>query len=133
MYTNYISFTASLIFVGIPPPVIQGPSEVIFQPNEGPIELVCERNTTAGSTWWRVNDSKTVTPTEIADVFPGHTVNGINIVIVNATNNTEYVCVSVVDGMDDTDSEPVYIYVAGMLYHYNKYMYKYICTCNCHR
>ena len=25
-----------------------------------------------------------------------------------------------VDGMDPTDSEPVYLYVAGMLHHYSK-------------
>ena len=42
------------------------------------------------------------------------------VLIVNATNNTEYVCVSVVTNMVERDSEPVYLYVAGMLYHYNK-------------
>ena len=48
------------------------------------------------------------------DVLPGVTLE-----IVNATNNTRYACVLLVDGMDPTDSEPVYLYVAGMLYLYN--------------
>ena len=105
------SFTVSLISVGIP--VIQGPSKIIHRPDEGPVELVCDRNTTAGSTLWRVNGSGLYTPHDISDPLPGHTNNGVNIVIVNATNNTEYVCASVVDGINSTYSEPVYIYVAG--------------------
>ena len=76
---------------------------------------MCVRNTTAGITAWRVNNSNTaVSPSEIAGAFPGHTNNGVNIVIVNATNNTEYVCVSLVDGMQPEDSAPVLLYVAGM-------------------
>ena len=54
-----------------------------------------------------------VPPTYIATSFPVHTHNGVNIIIVNATNNTEYICVSLIDGMVPTDSEPVYLYVAG--------------------
>ena len=105
------SFTVSLISVGIP--VIQGPSKIIHRPDEGPVELVCDRNTTAGSTLWRVNGSSAQTPADLVMMFPGHSLNGVNLVIVNATNNTEYVCASVVDGMNSTYSEPVYIYVAG--------------------
>ena len=67
-----------------------------------------------------MNGSFAVLPAHIADEFPGHTQNGVNILIVNATNNTEYVCVSVVTNTVERDSEPVYLYVAGMLYHYNK-------------
>ena len=109
---------ASLISVGIPQPVIQGPSKIILQPDEGPVELVCDRNTTAGSTLWRVNGSGSYSPYDVSDPFPGHTNNGVNIVIVNATNSTEYVCVSQVDGMVNTYSEPVYIYVAGTYVQY---------------
>ena len=61
-----------------------------------------------------MNGSDAVPPSAIFANFPGHTVNGVNLVIVNATNSTNYICVSVVDGMNDTDSEPVYLYVAGM-------------------
>ena len=105
-------------FVGVP--VIQGPSEVIYRPGEGSIQLICVRNTTAGSTLWRVNGSDAVAPSGIAARFPGHTVDGVNIVIVNATNSTNYICVSVVDNMEDEDSEPVYLYVAGMCNTYQK-------------
>ena len=52
--------------------------------------------------------------------FPGHTAaaGGISLVVVNATNNTRYICVSFVQSMVEmpqTDSEPVYLYIAGML------------------
>ena len=60
------------------------------------------------------NSNTAVAPSEIAGAFPGHTNNGVNIVIVNATNNTEYVCVSLVNGMQPEDSAPVLLYVAGM-------------------
>ena len=118
-------FIISFLYIGTP--VIQGPSEVIYRPNEGPIELVCIRNTTAGSTLWRVNGSSAMTSTGIANLFPGHaaSTNGINLVVVNATNNTQYICVSFVQGGGtiETDSEPVYLYIAGMLYHYNTCTY----------
>ena len=103
-------------------PVILSPSEVIFRPGEGPVELLCVRNTTAGSTLWRVNGSSAISPYDIGRVFPGHGADGVNLVINDPSNNTEYICVSVVDNMNDIDSEPVYLYVAGMLYHYSKVM-----------
>ena len=108
----YVRSLKNYHFISAGTPVIQGPSEVIFRPNEGPIELVCVRNTSAGIAAWIVNDSAAVIPAQIAANFPGHTQNGVNIVIVNATNNTEYVCVSAVDGME-TASAPVVLYVAG--------------------
>ena len=60
------------------------------------------------------NSNAAVSSSEIAGTFPGHTNNGVNIVIVNATNNTEYVCVSLVDDMQPENSAPVLLYVAGM-------------------
>ena len=61
-----------------------------------------------------MNGSDYTPPSVIGSSFPGHTHNGVNIVIVNATNNTEYVCVSSVDGFPVRDSDPVYLYIAGM-------------------
>ena len=55
-----------------------------------------------GSTGWRVNDTEEV-------------VAGVTFEITNATNNTRYTCVSLIDGMDPVDSEPVYLYIAGVL------------------
>ena len=107
------NITTLLSFNVVGAPVIQSPSEVIFQPNEGLVELVCDRNTTAGSTLWRVNGSSALIPADLVMMFPGHSLNGVNLVIVNATNNTEYICVSAVDNVGLTDSEPVYLYVAG--------------------
>ena len=63
---------------------------------------------------WRLNGGSGVLPFEVALSFPGHTNNGSNIVIVNATNNTQYTCVSVKVGGMFTDSDPVVLYVAGM-------------------
>ena len=120
-------------FISVGTPVIQGPSKVIFRPNEGPVELVCERNTTAGSTLWRLNGSDALTPAALVMRFSGHVTNGVDIQIVNATNNTEYICVSNVDRVGETDSEPVYLYVAGtyvrMLYHYPTCMIM-LCMCS---
>ena len=112
VHNTILNFIASLISVGIP--VILGPSEVIYRPGEGPVELTCVRNTTVGSTLWRVNGSGAVTPYGIGTVFPGHGYNGVNLVINDPSNNTEYICVTSVDNMDSANSEPVYLYVAGM-------------------
>ena len=101
-------------FVSLGVPVIQSPSEVIYRPGEGSIQLTCLRNTTAGVTGWRVNGSAALSSADIAITFPGHTDNGVNVVIVNATNNTKNVCVSLMDGLPSIDSEPVYLYIAGM-------------------
>ena len=91
--------------------VIEGPPVVVFQPNEGPVELIC--NISGALTAWRVNDSAAIIPFEISAYFSGHAVNGANLLIVNATNNTEYVCVSVEGGGVVTDSDPVVLYIAG--------------------
>ena len=61
-----------------------------------------------------MNGSILIAPVQIAGTIPGHTNNGVNIVIVIATNNTEYVCVSLVDGMQPENSAPILLYVAGM-------------------
>ena len=121
----------NLYFVPAGVPVIEGPSEVIYRPNEGPIELTCERNTTAGSTGWRVNGGNTLSLDDIRmGGLPGHTVNGTNLVIVNATNNTQYICVSVDDVLGNTDSNPVYLYIAGTYINCINYytMYAYDCV-----
>ena len=61
-----------------------------------------------------MNGSGFTPPSAIGSSFPGHTDNGVNIVIVDATNNTKYVCVSNVDDFPIRESEPVYLYIAGM-------------------
>ena len=119
------------IFVGAP--VIQGPSEVIFRPGEGPVELTCIHNTTAGTILWRVNGSSAL----FAGDFPGHTAvaGGITLVVVNATNNTQYICVLFVQSMVEmvqTDSEPVYLYIAGMLIVWQSYMCTYVYSHLCY-
>lgn len=114
--------TLSLISIGFA--VIQGPSVVIYQPNEGPVELTCMRNTSAGSTGWSMNDGPALTLSGINNgALPGHTVNGLNLVIVNATNNTQYRCWTIQDNADDVPSDPVTLYIAGMLYHNTSHTY----------
>ena len=78
------------------------------------MELSC--TITEGVIGWQVNGDETFSVGSIRDDgrLPGHTVNGTNLVIVKATNNTKYVCVSITnDG--DIFSDPVYLYPAGML------------------
>ena len=95
--------------------MIQGPDVVIYRPNEEPVQLTCV--ITEGSTGWRLNGSDVETLSEIRDGdLPGHAANGSNLVIVNATNNTEYICVSIRDA-GNLESSPVHFYIAGMLYH----------------
>ena len=66
--------------------------------------------------------------------LPGHALNATNdnLIIVNATNNTEYVCVSITDD-GATNSAPVHLYIAGMyvvsLHCRNNYTY--VCKHNC--
>ena len=65
-----------------------------------------------------MNGSDVETLSEIRDGdLPDHSVNGSNLVIVNATNNTEYICVSIRDA-GNLESSPVHLYVAGMLQDY---------------
>ena len=106
-----------LSLISVDTPVIQGPSEVIYRPGEEPVELTCLRNITVGSTGWRLNGSDPPFPLSTIrnGGFPDHTLNATNndLIVVNATNNTEYICASITDD-DDTYSAPVYLYVAGM-------------------
>ena len=74
-----------------------------------------------------MNGSDAVPPSAIVTNFPGHAVNGVNLVIVNATNSTNYICVSLVDNVGETDSEPVHLYVAGMC---STYISKVMCAMN---
>ena len=117
----YCKINTVITFVGFA--VIQGPPVVIFHPNEGPVELMCNRSGVITS--WRVNGSTpAATPAEVPSELPGHTVNGENIVIVDATNNTEYICVSIA-AEGNTDSDPVFLYVAGMLYHITNFVLRF--------
>ena len=107
--------------------VIAGPSEFMYQHNEGPMELSCV--ITKGVIGWQVNGGETFSVGGIRDDgrLPGHTVNGTNLVIVKATNNTKYVCVSITnDG--DIFSDPVYLYAAGMLIVSLHLVYCCVCT-----
>ena len=126
-----------LSLISVDTPVIQGPSKVIYRPNEPPIELTCIRNTTVGSTGWRVNGSDPPYPLPFIrnGGLPGHALNvtNDNLIIVNATNNTEYVCVSSTDD-GDANSAPVHLYITGMyvvsLHCRNNYTYVHMCTRN---
>ena len=91
--------------------VIQGPTDIIYRPNQGPVELTC--NISQGSTGWRVNGGNTLTLDDVRrGGLPGHSVNGTNLLIVNATNNTEYICASIRD-VGNVNSDPAYLYIAG--------------------
>ena len=99
-----------ILYVGTA--VVQGPEVVVYRPNEEPVELTCV--ITEGSIGWRVNGSDIVTLSEIRDGdLSNHSVNGSNLVIINASNNTEYICVSIRDA-DNLESNPVHLYIAGM-------------------
>ena len=90
------------------------------------MELSC--TITEGVIGWQVNDSETFSIGSIRDDgrLPGHTINGTNLVIVKATNNTQYVCVSITnDG--DVFSDPVYLYTTGMLI----VSLHFLCCCMC--
>ena len=64
-----------------------------------------------------MNDSNTVIIRDIANGgLPNHTVNGNNLVIINATNNTNYICVGSTS-LGQLGSDPVILYVVGMLYY----------------
>ena len=59
VYKMYVGnlYILLLSLISVDAPVIQGPSKVIYRPNEPSIELTCIRNTTVGSTGWHVNGS----------------------------------------------------------------------------
>ena len=102
--------------------VIEGPSDVIYFPNQGPNQLPVELTCTIseGSTGWRVNGDRIYTLTEIRNgELAGHSLNGANLVINTPVNNTEYNCVSIRDD-GNVISDPAFLYIAGMFY-YNVY------------
>ena len=92
--------------------VIQGPSDIIYFPNEGPIILNC--TISDGSTGWSVNGAPAISLSAIrGGAIPGHNVSGTSLVINTPVNNTEYVCLSIRDE-GDIPSEPAFLYIAGM-------------------
>ena len=104
--SNYISVGA----------VIQGPSDVIYFPNQGPVELTC--NISEGSTGWRVNNDRIYTLTEIRyGELTGHSasINETNLVVNVPTNNTQYNCASIRDA-GNIISDPAFLYIAGRLF-----------------
>ena len=112
---NHCNINIIITIVGFA--VIEGPPVIIFRPNEGPVELIC--NASSSVIAWIMNNSSDTLPSAVAMQFPGHGVNGDNLVIIDPTNNTEYICVSVEGGGVTIESDPVVLYLAGMLYHYN--------------
>ena len=88
---------------------------MIYFPNQGPVQLTCVRNTTAGSTAWRVNGTQFSLTQLSNNESTGHSRNGTSIVINTPTNSTEYICVLVFDDRPDIFSDPAYLYIAGMI------------------
>ena len=106
--------------------IVQGPTDVIYFPNQGPIQLTC--NISEGSTGWTVNGS-TFTLTELQNGnLPGHNRSGSNIVIITPTNNTQYICESIRDE-GDISSSPAFLYIAGKSLWYYSHVFVYIRTC----
>ena len=102
-----------LISIGVP--VIQAPAEIIYRPNDNPVELRCTI-TGGGSTGWQINGDHVFTVSTIrGGRLDNHTVtaNETNLIVQIPTNNTEYVCVSIRDA-GNLFSSPVYLYIAGM-------------------
>ena len=101
--------------------VIEGPSDVIYFPNQGPVELTC--TVSEGSTGWRLNNDRIYTLTEIRNGdLTGHSLNGANLVINTPVNNTKYNCVSIQDD-GNIISYPAFLYIAGMFYYNAYYIY----------
>ena len=91
--------------------VIEGPRDIIYFPNQGPVELTC--NISEGSTGWQLNNDRIYTLTEIRrGELTGHSLNGANLVVNVPTNNTEYTCVSIRDA-GNIISDPAFLYIAG--------------------
>ena len=126
---HIISFTLSIVIAIAGFTVIEGPPIVIFRPNETPVVLMC--NISGAITAWRVNNSTATLPGDVPNAFPGHTVNGGNLMINTPTNNTKYICVSVESNGTTTNSDPVLLYMAGMLnISLSSYAHNYICLYN---
>jgi len=91
--------------------IIQGPSDVIYFPGQDPVQLTCEIS--EGATGWSVDDSPTVSLSDIErGGLPGHSRNGTSIVVDIPVNNTEYVCVAIIDD-GNVRSDPAFLYIAG--------------------
>ena len=94
--------------------IIQGPSDVIYFPNQRPVELTC--NISEGSTGWLVNNDRIYTLTEIrSGDLTGHSINRTTLVVNVPTNNTKYNCVSIRDD-GNIISDPAFLYIAGRLF-----------------
>ena len=91
--------------------IIEGPSNVTYLPNLTPlpIELIC--NVTGEDTWTVNRTDYTLASLTRGDLL-GHNRTGANILINNPVNNTEYICASTINNMDDL-SEPAYVIIAG--------------------
>ena len=93
--------------------IVEGPSDVIYFPNQGPVEVTC--TISQGSTGWRLNGDRIYTLTEIRNgSLTGHSLNGSNLVINTPINNTEYNCLSIRDD-GNVISDPAFLYIAGRL------------------
>ena len=93
--------------------IVEGPSDVIYFPNQGPVELTC--TISEGSTGWRLNGDRIYVLSEIRDGdLTGHSLNGTNLVINIPINNTEYNCVSIQDD-GNRISDSAFLYIAGRL------------------
>ena len=92
--------------------IIEGPANVTYYPNLTvlPIELICN---VTGVAAWIVNGRSYILGDFANGELPGHNVNGNNILIDAPVNNTEYICVSQASGVNETRSDPAYIYIAG--------------------
>ena len=99
--------------------VNMGPSNTTYLPGLTPlpIELTCN---VEGTPLWRVNNgSYTLTQLMNGDVT-GHDRNGTNILVDEPLNNTEYICVCLLNqGKTEIRSDPAYIIIAG------EYVYAY--------
>ena len=79
---------------------------------------------------WRVNLTSFILADLANGALPGHNVTGTNILINIPVNNTEYVCVSLIDGGESSNDLPYYIIVAGE-YVYLCYVLKYVISILC--
>ena len=102
--------------------VVDVPSNVTYLPGQTalPIELVC--NVTGTVTAWIVNDTA-YTRTQLTNgALQGHGRAGANILVNSPVNNTEYICVSLNDDDNETNSDPTYIIIAGECDKYRKFV-----------
>ena len=91
--------------------IIQGPSDVIYFPGQGPVELTC--NITGGVAGWSINGSGAITLGAIDNGgIPGHSRSGTNLIVDSPQNNTEYAC-AIITNDGDIISDPAFLYIAG--------------------